>query len=180
MAIADALGVAGIVGADAPFTVELTIGRTGNTHARNDFFTAAIDTYPQIVDPTQRAAAIAASIDAARRRDGSPGRVASRHAAASTPALLMRWGAAAFDPRVTSSTVTGHTVVSSVNRGSADLVLGVGRVRFTAGFPALSSMQGLTHGVHGIGSKVAISVATSRSVLSDVDTYVAHLRRAVS
>ncbi|NMO02086.1 DUF1298 domain-containing protein [Gordonia sp. TBRC 11910] len=178
--IGRALVGAGIVGADDPLVVELTISRDPNPGTRNNFFTAAVDTHPGIADPALRAAAVAASIDDARRRDGSPGAVASRHAAASTPAVLMRWGTSFFDATARTGTVTGHTVVSSVNRGGADLVLGGGRVRFTTGFPALSSMQGMTHGVHGIGSSVAISVTTSRSVVSDVDAYVAHLRRELS
>lgn len=93
--------------------------------------------------------------------------------------MLMRWGATAFDPATRSSSVTGHTVVSSVNRGAADLVLGAGTVRFTAGFPALSTMQGLTHGIHGIGSTVTISVVTSRLVVPEVERYMSVLAAAV-
>ncbi|MFW0792063.1 hypothetical protein [Gordonia sp. CPCC 205333] len=175
IAMSRALVDAEILGAEQPFSVELTIARDGPSLARNNFYNAAVDAHPSITDLNRRAAAVAASIDDARRRDRSPAKVASRAAAASTPALLMHWGARAFDPTVRSPTVTGNTVVSSVNRGDADLRLGDGAVRFTTGFPAISTMQGLTHGVHGIGGAVAISVTTSRIVLPDVEGYLRKL-----
>lgn len=81
--------------------------------------------------------------------------------------------------------MTGVSVVSSVNRGPADLTLGAGKVLFTTGFPALSPAQGLTHGIHGIGDHVAISVTAAPGVLDvidgvrDVDDYLARIARAV-
>ncbi|SKX84843.1 Uncharacterised protein [Mycobacteroides abscessus subsp. massiliense] len=42
---------------------------------------------------------------------------------------------------------------------------------FTAGFPALSPVMGLTHGVHGIGDTVTVSVHTSAAVMPDADHY---------
>ncbi|MBN9636878.1 MAG: DUF1298 domain-containing protein, partial [Actinobacteria bacterium] len=94
---------------------------------------------------------------------------------AAVPARLLRWGTAQFDVHARSATVAGHTVVSSVNRGSADLTFGGCPVLMTAGFPALSPMMGLTHGVHGIGESVTISVHASPSALPDVDSYVERL-----
>lgn len=88
--------------------------------------------------------------------------------------MLLRWGMGKFDPAVRSATVTGNTVVSSVNRGPADLSFGGRPVRFSAGFPALSPMQSLTHGVHGLGDTVAISVHAD-SVTVDVDDYLDRL-----
>jgi hypothetical protein len=82
-----------------------------------------------------------------------------------------------FDPSARSDTVAAHTVVSSVYRGPADLSFGGSRVLFTAGFPALSPMMGLTHGVHGIGDTVAISVHADPAVV-DVDDYLARLADA--
>ena len=70
-------------------------------------------------------------------------------------------------------------MVSSVNRGPADLTFGGHRVLFTAGYPALSPMMGLTHGVHGIGDTVAISVHADPSAV-DVQDYVGRLARALS
>lgn len=177
VAISGALVDAGLVEDGERLVVELTIGRDEDGQARNNFHTAAVDTHTDIADRRRRADAVAASIADARRRDAAPGRVASRFATAATPAFLMRWGTSAFDPTMRSAMVTGHTVVSSVNRGPADLEFGGGRVRFTTGFPALSTMQGVTHGVHGIGSRIALSVTTSRRVLPDIDGYVAALGR---
>ena len=103
---------------------------------------------------------------------------ASRAAFAEMPAPLLRWGVRKFDPAVRASSVTGNTVVSSVNRGAADLSFGGRAVRLTAGYPALSPMMSLTHGVHGIGDTVAVSVhADSANV--DVDRYLDRLTHAL-
>ena len=88
-------------------------------------------------------------------------RAASR-AFAAVPAPLLRWGMGRFDPTLRSPTVTGNTVVSSVNRGPADLRFGDAPVVVTAGYPALSPMMGLTHGVHGIGDTVGDQRARGR------------------
>jgi adenylosuccinate lyase len=50
----------------------------------------------------------------------------------------------------------------------------------TAGYPALSPMMGLTHGVHGIGDTIAISVHTSASTVADVDDYADRLAAALN
>ena len=75
--------------------------------------------------------------------------------------------------------MTGNTVVSSVNRGAADLHFGGATVVMTAGYPALSPMMGLAHGVHGIGDTVAVSVHAAESAIGDVDEYVARLDAAL-
>jgi hypothetical protein len=75
--------------------------------------------------------------------------------------------------------VAGNTVVSSVNRGAADLSFGDARVVLTAGYPALSPMMGLTHGVHGIGDTVAISVHAAESAIGDIDAYLELLDAAL-
>ena len=71
--------------------------------------------------------------------------------------------------------LTGNTVVSSVNRGPADLTFGGVPVVFTAGFPGLSPMMSLTHGVHGIGDRIAVSVNADPGNL-DIDEYIDRLR----
>ena len=48
----------------------------------------------------------------------------------------------------------------------------------TAGYPALSSMQSLTHGVHGIGGRLAISVHADTANV-DVDAYMDRLSYAL-
>ena len=69
--------------------------------------------------------------------------------------------------------------MSSVNRGAGDLALDGRPVLATTGFPALSPVQGLTHGVHGIADRVTISVTTSPEIAPDVDDYVTLLSEAI-
>jgi hypothetical protein len=56
-------------------------------------------------------------------------------------------------------------------------------VVLTAGYPALSPMMGLTHGVHGIGDTVAISVHAAESAFqgecADIDAYLRLLDAAL-
>jgi hypothetical protein len=75
--------------------------------------------------------------------------------------------------------VAGNTVVSSVNRGPADLSFGDAPVVLTAGYPALSPAMSLTHGVHGIGDIVAISVHAAESAVADIDAYLELLGAAL-
>lgn len=173
--------------ADRRYAVELTVGRDPATvsgtrnrrQPRNDFRNCSIGLHADEADLAARAGAIRADIAAARDADRDPARAASRAASAAAPPILTHWGIRQFDPTVRPDTVTGLTVVSSVDRGAADLSLAGGRVRFTAGFPALSPAQGLTHGVHGIGDTVALSVTTSAAVCPDVDRYIAMLSAAL-
>ena len=164
---------------DRRYGAELTVGRSGERRARNHFRNAGIDLHIDIDDLGERARLIGAEIAAARAAEAEPLRVAQRRASESTPAILTRWGIRSFDLDTPPATVTGVTVVSSVNRGAADLDLDGGEIVFTTGFPALSPAQGLTHGVHGIGDRVAISVTTSPDVMNVVDRYVELLARAL-
>jgi len=145
--------------------------------ARNNFRNVGVGLYPSL-DRDGRAARIAADLAEQRRRTGQPAVVADAAALAATPAWLLRWGVGRFDPAARSTTVTGNTVVSSVNRGAADLSFGGCPVAYTAGFPALSPMQSLTHGVHGIGNTVAVSVHAD-SVSVDVEDYLDRLAHAL-
>ncbi|MCF8610277.1 hypothetical protein L5G28_08930 [Gordonia sp. HY285] len=146
--------------------------------ARNRFQTASVPLHADEMDRRRRAALIAAELGAVRRRVDSPGFVASRRAAASAPAVLGATAARLSADAPQPATVSGWTVVSSVNRGAADLTLAGGRVLFTAGFPALSAAHSLTHGVHGIGDAVTISVCAGAPIADDVDEYVAALSAA--
>lgn len=164
---------------DRRYAAELTVGRTRTSGSRNDFRNCGIDLHADVADLGDRADAIAADVEAARTTAETPAMRSARAASAATPAMLTRWGVARFDPTIPPPTVTGVTVVSSVYRGPADLEMCGGPVRFTAGFPALSPAQGLTHGVHGIGDTVAVSVVTSPRICPDVDDYVDRLAAAV-
>jgi hypothetical protein len=158
---------------------EVTVARSGRTAARNHFCNVTVDLHSEIDDLRRRGLAIAESLRAQRLRADHPSRAVEERATEAVPAPLLRRGIDQFDFTAVPDEVTGNTVVSSVDRGTADLTLGGGAVRFTAGFPALSAFMGLTHGVHGIGDRVTISVATSPAVVPDTDRYEQFLRDAV-
>jgi len=145
--------------------------------AHNNFRNVGIDLYPEL-GRAERSLRIAGQLETQRRRGEHPATVASAEAFAAVPARLLRWGMSNFDPAVRSATVTGHTVVSSINRGPADLSFGGCPVVLTAGYPALSPMMGLTHGVHGIGGRVALSVHADPSIV-DLDDYADRLANAL-
>jgi hypothetical protein len=156
---------------------EVPMAGSPTAKARNNFRNVSIGLHPSL-DRGRRAARIAWELGVARRRGEHPATRASVAAFASVPAPLLRWGMRRFDPAARSATVSAHTVVSSVNRGPADLTFGGRRVMLTAGYPALSPMMGLTHGVHGIGDVVAVSVHADPAVV-DVDEYVGRLADAL-
>ena len=155
------------------------MARPGPRRAHNHFGNVGVGLYPGLA-PQARADAIAADLHRRRRRAAHPVTESEAAAFAALPAPLLRWGTSKFDPDVRSSTVTGNTVVSSVNRGPADLRFGAAPVVLTAGFPSLSPMMGVTHGVHGIGDTVAVSVHAADSAIGDIDAYVERLTHALS
>jgi hypothetical protein len=166
---------------DDPSTLgaEVPMAKAGVRLAHNHFGNVGVGLYPDL-DFGERADRIAGDIARRRRRAAHPAMLASSRAFAAVPAVLLRWGVKQFDPAVRSPTVTGNTVVSSVNRGPADLRFGGLPVVLTAGYPGLSPMMGLTHGVHGIGDTVAISVHAAESAIGDIDAYVERLEAALN
>lgn len=74
--------------------------------------------------------------------------------------------------------MTGNTVISSVNRGPADLDIAGSRSVRAVGFPALSPSMALTHGVYGLGSSVTIGICAGDAVLDEpsVDRYAASIQ----
>ncbi len=165
---------------DDPSTLgaEVPMAKAGVRKAHNHFGNVGVGLYPEL-DFGERTDRIAGDLAQRRRRAGHPTMLASSRAFAAVPAPLLRWGVNQFDPTVRSPTVTGNTVVSSVNRGPADLRFGELPVVLTAGYPGLSPMMGLTHGVHGIGDTIAISVHAAESAIGDVDAYVERLEAAL-
>jgi hypothetical protein len=165
---------------DDPSTLgaEVPMAKTGVRQAHNHFGNVGVGLYPEL-DFGERADRIAEDLAQRRRRAAHPGMLAGSQAFAAVPAPLLRWGVSQFDPTVRSPTVTGNTVVSSVNRGPADLRFGELPVVLTAGYPGLSPMMGLTHGVHGIGDTIAISVHAAKSAIGDVDAYAERLNVAL-
>lgn len=166
---------------DDPATLgaEVPMAKAGVRQAHNHFGNVGIGLYPEL-EFGERTTRIAEDFALRRRRAAHPAMLAAGRASAAVPALLLRWGVKQFDPTLRSPTVTGNTVVSSVNRGPADLHFGDAPVALTAGYPGLSPMMGLTHGVHGIGGTIAISVHAAESAIGDVDAYVKRLEAALS
>ncbi|MBW0014612.1 MAG: DUF1298 domain-containing protein [Mycobacterium sp.] len=168
--------------ADDSLGAEVPMAKTSVPQANNHFGNVVVGLYPQL-GLAARAERIAADLANGRRRLEHPAARAADRAFAAVPAPLLRWGVAKFDPDARAARVAGNTVVSSVNRGAADLSFGEARVVLTTGYPALSPMMGLTHGVHGIGDVVAISVHAAESVFhngcEDIDEYAQLLDAAL-
>lgn len=150
---------------------EVPMAKAGVRQANNHFGNIPVGLYPQCDRPV-RVQRIAAELAGGRLRSGHAASVAGDRAFAATPARVLRWGVEKFDPQTRPVRVAGNTVVSSVHRGAADLRFGAAPVLLTAGFPALSPAMGLTHGVHGIGDTVVISVHAAESAISDIDAYL--------
>ena len=176
-ALADVLPGFGGATRDGRVVAEVTMAREPIIGQRNNFHTVGIDLYAD--DRRRRPEAIARQLNAARRRDDAAARRWSRRAAALAPAVLDALAVRLAAQAPLPDRVAGTTVVSSVNRGAADLTLLGGRVLFTAGFPALSSVHGLTHGVHGIGDRVTVSIAACGRAAATVDAYADAVRAAL-
>jgi hypothetical protein len=172
-ALSNLLGdVADSLGAEVPMTKPVV------RQAYNHFDNVTVGLYPEL-GLQARAERIAADLANGRRRFQHPATRAADRAFATVPAALLRWGVGKFDADERPAQVSGNTVVSSVNRGAADLSFGGARVVLTSGYPALSPVMGLTHGVHGIGDTVAISVHAAASALADIDAYMGLLDAAL-
>jgi hypothetical protein len=157
---------------------EVPMAKPGNPQAHNHFGNIVVGLYPKL-EPDARAERIAADLANGRRRFQHPATRTADQAFAAVPAGLLCWGIGQFDVQARATQVSGNTVLSSVNRGAADLSFGGARVVLTSGYPALSPMIGLTHGVHGIGDTIAISVHAAASALPDIDAYLALLDAAL-
>lgn len=160
------------LGAEVPMAKP--VARQAHNHFRN----VVVGLYPQLPLDTRKRR-IAADLANGRCRAAHPAALAADRAFAAVPAPLLRWGIAQFDSEARPLLVSGNTVVSSVDRGPADLHFGAAPVLLTTGYPALSPAMGLAHGVHGIGDTVAVSVHAAESAVGDIDAYVRHLDAAL-
>lgn len=162
-------GLLGLLGGDVDtLGAEVPMAKPGVPRSYNHFGNVVVGLYPRL-EPDERVRRIATDLANARRRFEHPAMLSADRAFAAVPAALLRWGVSQFDAEVRPVRVAGNTVVSSVYRGAADLSFGDAPVVLTAGYPALSPAMGLTHGVHGIGDTVAISVHAAESAVSDID-----------
>lgn len=160
-------------------TAEVPMAKQGVRHANNHFRNVGVALHADVASATERAGRIAGELEQHRCRGEHRALAAEDRAFAAVPAPVLRWGVGQFDPRARPLSVTGNTVVSSVNRGAADLRFGGCPVVLTTGYPALSPMMSLTHGVHGVGETVAISVHAAESAIADIDDYLDRLTEAL-
>lgn len=167
-------------GAEVPaeLAAEVMVARERRPGERNAFGNVSVPLFPG-TDAAERPGLIADALAAARARAASPLWRTVGAAEDAAPSVLAALGVRSFDPAIVPETMAGATVLSSVHRGAADLELLGGRSVFTAGFPALSPAMGLTHGVHGLGDAVTVSVTSSRTSVPDPDEYAALLAAAL-
>ncbi|MEU2039494.1 hypothetical protein [Nocardia niwae] len=163
----------GRLGAQVPMALAQATG------PRNNYRSLGVDLFVDEPDLRLRADKIAAALADRRVRARHPLLSAQDRVTATVPAFMLRRDVDRYPLDTVPDSIAGHTVVSSVDRGPADLSFGGGAVRFTAGFPALGSVMRLTHGVHGLGDTVTISLHADPAVLPDLDAYAAHLRAAL-
>jgi hypothetical protein len=152
---------------------EVTLAKHGKALGRNHFRNVGVDLFGTTASWERRTAQIAEALMQRRTRGAHPALRAGDEAFAAVPAPLLYWGVSQFDPDTVPDDVIGNTVVSSINRGAVP-------VTFTAGYPALSPAMGVTHGVHGIGDTVAISVHAAESAIGDIDDYLETLSASIA
>ncbi|WP_433713060.1 WS/DGAT domain-containing protein [Nocardia sp. CA-084685] len=148
--------------------------------ARNNYRSLSVDLFIDEPDLLARAGKIAAALTERRTRAQHPLLTAQDRVTAVIPARLLRRDIERYPLDAVPDSIAGHTVVSSVNRGPADLTFGGAPIRFTGGFPAIGSVMHLTHGVHGLGDTVTVSIHADTAALPDIDTYANLLRDALN
>lgn len=158
---------------------EVTVALPGEAKSRNHFRNVGVDLYPSETDLAVRAEKIGRALDQRKARSLHPSVASQGDPMAVTPAPMIRAGVRSYSPDELPDSVSGNTVLTSVNRGPADLSFCGGPVLFTAGFPALSPVMGVTHGVYSIGETVTVSVHFGPGVMTDPDAYEELLRRAL-
>ncbi len=147
--------------------------------ARNNFHSLSIDLHIEEPDLAARAGLIADDLASRRTRVLNPLRAAQDRVGASVPPLFAARDVARADLDSVPAAINGNTVVSSVYRGPADLAFAGAPVLFTGGFPALGTVMHLTHGLHGIGETITLSVHFDVAVLTDPERYLALLAAAL-
>ncbi|MGV9412386.1 wax ester/triacylglycerol synthase domain-containing protein [Nocardia sp. NPDC003693] len=163
----------------APLFAQVPMAVSGDGRTRNSYHDLSVDLLAGEPDPAERAAGIAAGLAERRTRAAHPLQAARTRATAAIPAPILYRDIASYPIDVLPQSVSGHTVISSVHRGPADLAFAGGRVLFTAGFPGLGSVMHLTHGVHGLGDTVTVSVHADPAVVIRLDDYAALLDSAL-
>lgn len=158
--------------------VALPVSKPGERYANNAFDYVAVGLYPEAT-LEERLSLIEAELTTRRGARLHPAHAATERLFDAVPAPLRRLGVAIFNIDKRPSSMMAHTILSSVNRGAADLSLAGRPVILTSGYPAQIPICGLTHGAHGIGDTVAISVYSAESAMADIDEYVDRLDAAL-
>ncbi|MGV9819187.1 wax ester/triacylglycerol synthase domain-containing protein [Nocardia xishanensis] len=159
--------------------VPMALTEQSNGSARNNYRSLGVDLFADEPDLRARADRIAAALADRRLRARHPLLSAQDRVTTVTPAPILRRDVDRYPIDAVPDSIAGHTVVSSVYRGPADLSFGGGPVRCTGGFPALGAVMHLTHGVHGLGDTVTVSIHADAAILPDLDEYVNLLRTAL-
>ncbi|WP_067663986.1 WS/DGAT domain-containing protein [Nocardia miyunensis] len=147
---------------------------------RNNYVDLAIELPVDEPDPHRRADRITTALTARRTRATHPLMTTRNAVTEVIPAPLLRRDIAGYPLDLSPDTLSGHTVISSVNRGPADLTFGGAPAHWTAGFPALGTVMHLTHGIHGLGDKVTVSIHADPAVIPDIDVYADLLNVALT
>ncbi|MEV6557201.1 WS/DGAT domain-containing protein [Nocardia sp. NPDC051756] len=160
--------------------VPMALSDTAKSNAHNNYRSLSVDLSIDEPDLRARADKIAATMADRRLRAQHPLLTAQDRVTDVVPAPMLRRDIARYPLDTVPDSIAGHTVVSSVYRGPANLTFGGGPVRFTGGFPAIGSVMRLTHGVHGLGDTVTISLHADAAAIPDLDAYAELLRAALN
>ncbi|MFD3706415.1 hypothetical protein ACFWUP_25020 [Nocardia sp. NPDC058658] len=148
--------------------------------ARNNYRGLSIDLHIDEPDLRLRANLIAEELAARRERALNPLFLAQDRVGEVVPSVLAVRDVERADLDTVPAALDGNTVVSSVYRGADDLAFAGAPVLFTGGFPALGTVMHVTHGVHGIGETVTLSVHSDLRVMPDPDRYLERLTDALA
>ncbi|WP_280233156.1 WS/DGAT domain-containing protein [Nocardia cyriacigeorgica] len=159
---------------------QVPMALTEPSAAHNNYRSLGIDLFAGEPDPRRRAERIAADLAARRTRAAHPLLAVQDRVTAGLPAPILRRDVDRYPIDTVPDSIAGHTVVSSVHRGPADLTFGSAPVLFTAGFPALGAVMHLTHGIHGLGDTVTISIHADPETVPELDEYADMVRTAVT
>jgi hypothetical protein len=160
-------------------TAEVLMAKPGVRYAHNHFDAVGVPLHPDAASRRERIRLIQRELRASRAQREHTAVTAEELLFEAVPGPLRRWGVRRLDSSARPAFVRGNTGVSSVHRGPADLQFGGCPVTLTCGFPALSPVLGLAHGVHGIGDTIAISVHTASSIIGEFDEYIDRLTVAL-
>lgn len=159
--------------------VPMALPDCAKSNVHNNYRSLSVDLSIDEPDLRLRADRIAATMADRRLRAQHPLLTAQDRVTDVVPAPMLRRDIARYPLDTVPDSIAGHTVVSSVYRGPANLTFGGGPVRFTGGFPAIGSVMRLTHGVHGLGDTVTISLHADTATIPDLEAYAELLSAAL-